>query len=64
MSALARDLEQKGLVASILERLDGVLIALTAEGRKVMEAEGSVFDESSVEKKRTLFRGRISKAEM
>src|SRR5688572_31013870 len=52
--ALVRALEDKGLVASILERLDGLLITLTAEGRRLMEAEGAVFDSKNIEKTRTL----------
>ena len=62
--ALARSLEEKGLVASIYERLDGLLIALTLEGRKFMEAEGAVFDAGSLERTRTLFKEWLCKADI
>jgi hypothetical protein len=52
---VVKALEEKGLVASILERLDGHLIALTAEGRQLMEAEGIAFDTEQVGKTRALF---------
>jgi hypothetical protein len=58
---LARSLEEKGLVASIFERLDGLLIALTAEGRKLMEAEGALFESGSLERTRTLFKEWLCK---
>src|SRR5262245_15540631 len=53
--SVVRALEEKGLVASIVERLDGSLVALTAEGRKIVEAEGFMFNLELVEKTRTLF---------
>src|SRR4051794_2773493 len=53
---LVRSLAEKGLVTSIFERLDGFLIALTVDGRKLMEGEGAVFDAASLERTRTLFK--------
>lgn len=53
---LGRVLEEKGLVASVLERLDGLLIALTTEGRKLMEIDGAVFDPAAVERTRSRFK--------
>lgn len=61
---LAKALEEKGLVASILERLDGLLIALTATGRAVMVSEGATFDAAVVANTRKLFEGGLCKAEM
>jgi hypothetical protein len=48
-------LEKEGLVASTLERLDGVLYALTESGRRMMENEGFNFDEEAVAKTRRVF---------
>jgi hypothetical protein len=62
--SVVRALGEKGLVASVFERLDGSLVALTAEGRKLMEAEGFVFNVELVEKTRTLFKEWLCKAEM
>jgi DNA-binding transcriptional ArsR family regulator len=61
---LVRALEEKGLVASVFERLDGSLIALTVEGRKHMEAEGVVFDPAAVKRTRALFKEWLCKADM
>lgn len=61
---LARELEKKGLVASVLERLDGLLIALTVSGRKLMEAEGAQFDVKDLEKTRRVFASWRCEAEM
>src|SRR3546814_1478426 len=46
LQKLLRILESDGMVASIFERLDGLLYALTAKGRAVMEAEGFIFNRS------------------
>lgn len=61
---IAKALEEKGLVASVLERLDGLLIALTASGREVMAAEGAAFEAELVAGTRKLFEGGLCKAEM
>src|SRR3546814_10965543 len=45
LQKLLRILESDGMVASIFERLDGLLYALTAKGRAVMEAEGFIRSE-------------------
>src|SRR3546814_5304550 len=57
LQKLLRILESDGMVASIFERLDGLLYALTAKGRAVMEAEGFIFNAAEVAKTRTLFEG-------
>jgi hypothetical protein len=44
--------------------LDGVLIALTAEGRTLMEAEGIVFEKEQVEKTQRLFRTWLCEAKI
>lgn len=64
LSSLIRGLEEKGLVASVLERLDGPLVALTAEGRKLMETEGVSFDPVAVESTRSRFREWLCRANM
>lgn len=64
LCSLVKGLEEKGLAASILERLDGLRVALTAEGRKLMSAEGAVFDKNEVEHTRNIFRAGLCKSEM
>lgn len=64
LNSLIRALEEKGLVASVLERLDGQLVALTVEGRSLMEAQGATFDAADVEKTRARFNEWLCKANM
>lgn len=59
-----RSLEVDGLVASIYERLDGPLYALTAEGRKRMEEEGFRFDPAHITRTQQLFKSYLCRAEI
>lgn len=50
-----RELEGEGLVASIYERLDGPLFALTVAGREAMGANGCSFDPAQLDNTRRIF---------
>jgi len=58
--ALGR-LVEEGLVATIYERLDGPMYALSQEGRKIMADRGYSFDGVRIEKTRKLFREWLCK---
>jgi len=52
---ILRKLEAEGMVASVCEQLNGLLFALTQDGRKLMSAEGFLFNAEHVGQTRALF---------
>jgi hypothetical protein len=54
-------LVSEGLVASIFERLDGPLYALSEKGRQIMVQRGFEFDLAKIEKTRSLFSAYLCK---
>ena len=61
LEAALKCLEADGLVASIYERLDGLLYALSQKGRLRMEGEGFRFSDDELNRTRRLFASWLCK---
>jgi len=55
-----RALEVAGLAASVLERLEGRMWALTERGRRLAESQGFIFDPAEIERTRELFSAHLN----